>query len=106
MLAGSFSGMFIASEFPETQTQQWMLNTFVSFWIVSLVLLLPIRVFLDRREARISLAKLEAGSPPEELSPSERASISNQAIGWPADYAGLVRDGLKLGYGELSSLWH
>ena len=47
----------------ETRIGEFLLNVFATFWIVSLVLLLPIRVFLDRREYPTSQIELEASWP-------------------------------------------
>src|SRR5882672_12420818 len=62
-LIASLLGLLLVGKLPaiqETDIGRVLLNIFATCWIVSLVLLLPIRVFLNRRE--YPFARVESGA--------------------------------------------
>jgi hypothetical protein len=65
-LIGSLIGLLLSGSVPairDTRVGGLLLDMFATFWIVSLVLLFPIRVFFDRREFPAPRAESEASWP-------------------------------------------
>jgi hypothetical protein len=83
----SFCGLFILTHLPvlrDTEVGGWLLEHFLVEWLLVLLILLPVRVFLDRRVARQIHTDWKAGKlTPGDLSASQRAAILSQAFRWP-----------------------
>ena len=85
-LAFSFSGLFLSTRggIRDTPVGEWAMRISATIWIVWLVVLLPIRVFLDRREARLIRIQMDDGAvEPSHLSVSQRATIVHQTMKYP-----------------------
>lgn len=85
-LAFSCGGLFLSSRagIRDTLVGDWVMRISATVWIVWLVVLLPVRVFLDRREARLIRTQVADGAAaPSELSVSQRATVLNQTMNYP-----------------------
>src|SRR6266487_4332971 len=86
-LLASFCGLFILTRIPvfrDTTLGRWLLDHFLVEWFLALLILLPVRIFLDRRVARQIHADWKAGRlSAEDLSPGQRAALLSQAFTWP-----------------------
>jgi len=83
----SFCALFILTNIPalrDTVVGRWLLEHFLIEWLLVLLILLPARVFLDRRVARQIHTDWKAGKlSADDLTPSQRAAILSQAFTWP-----------------------